>query len=100
LDLGRKAYDVDDNLEKQRMKYELLNHKVLIWVHLNKENRYAKEMRESCNKYIFWCASSLESNDIEERSKYLFSADDSAKGIWLLIDKYIEEEEKLKYKLI
>ncbi|MEM5014098.1 hypothetical protein WKH57_25655 [Niallia taxi] len=100
LDLGRKSNDINDELEKQKIKYELLNRKVLIWVYLNKQNKYAKEMRKNCNLYITWCASSLENNDIDVRKMYLSEADESAKEIWVLIDKYIEEEDKLKNRLI
>ncbi|WP_273128973.1 putative holin-like toxin [Bacillus weihaiensis] len=100
LDLGRKSYDVDDELEKQKIKYELLNSKVLIWVYLNKENKYAKEMRSNCNLYIFQCASSLEEKNAEERKRALLSANKYAQEIWVLIDKYIEEEDKLKNKFI
>ncbi|MDM5214641.1 hypothetical protein QUF94_24980 [Peribacillus sp. NJ4] len=100
LDLGRKSYDVEEIEDRPKMKYEFLNHKVLIWVYLNKENKYAKEMRGYCNDYVFACVSILEKDTKEERQNYLLSANKYAQHIWLLIDKYIEEEDKLRSKLI
>lgn len=100
LDIGRKIYNVENNSERQKMSYDLLNHKVQIWIHLNKENKYAKEMRGNCNEYIFYCAASLEEVNNEDRQQYLHVAGNYPKHIWVLIDKYIEEEEKLKIKFI
>lgn len=100
LDIGRRSFDVENNTDRQEMKYEILNHKVLIWVCLNKENKYAQELRENCNKYIFVCASTLEKEHKEERHKDFNAIDKYAKEIWKLIDKYIEEEDKLRIKLI
>lgn len=99
LDLGRRCFDVNNIEELSKIRYELLNRKVLIWVYLNKENKYSRDMRAYCNKYIFRCVSSLEKETLEERRFRLLNNEDT-KHIWLLIDKYIEEEEKLRSKLI
>ena len=38
LDLGRRCFDEIDENEKQKMKFELLNHKIFIWINLNRNN--------------------------------------------------------------
>ena len=53
LDLGRKCFEETDENEKKKIKFELLNHKVYIWINLNEENSFAKELRSHSTEYIF-----------------------------------------------
>lgn len=100
LDIGRRSLEIKDLKERQQMKYDLLNHKILIWINLDYKNKYAKDMRENCNQYIFWCASSLENNSSSEKIDIHLTANKNLHSIWQLIDLYIEEENKLIEKLI
>lgn len=101
LDIGRKSIEINDIEKRQEMKWRLLNHKIFIWVNLNKENEFAEQLRSNCNEYVFWCAGILENefnNQVED--SYTLAADKSVQHIWILIDKYIEKENELKEKLI
>ncbi|SIR47628.1 hypothetical protein SAMN05878494_3939 [Bacillus cereus] len=100
LDLGRRCRVETDEKEKQKMKFELLNHKIFIWINLDRDNCFAKDLRENSNKYIFWWASFLESSNKEEKINFERASDKNMKSIWLLIDKYIEEENKLIAELM
>ena len=73
LDLGRKCFEETDENEKKKIKFELLNHKVYIWINLNEENSFAKELRSHSTEYIFWCASFLDSPN--EKEKFNFRTD-------------------------
>lgn len=57
LDLGRRGFKEKEENEKQKIYFQLLNHKPFIWINLDRENRSAKKLRENCNEYIFWCTS-------------------------------------------
>ncbi|WP_433948138.1 hypothetical protein [Bacillus tropicus] len=100
LDLGRRCRVETDEKEKQKMKFELLNHKIFIWINLDIDNCFAKDLRENSNEYIFWWASFLESSNKEEKFNFERASDKNMKSIWLLIDKYIEEEHKLIAELM
>ncbi|PEY26272.1 hypothetical protein CN340_15495 [Bacillus anthracis] len=100
LDLGRRCRVETDEKEKQKMKFELLNHKIFIWINLDRDNCFAKDLRENSNEYIFWWASFLESSNKEEKFNFERASDKNMKSIWLLIDKYIEEENKLIAELM
>lgn len=100
LDLGRRCRVETDEKEKQKMKFELLNHKIFIWINLDRDNCFAKDLRENSNEYIFWWASFLESSNEEEKFNSERASDENMKSIWLLIDKYIEEENKLIEELM
>ncbi|PFU28626.1 hypothetical protein [Bacillus cereus] len=100
LDLGRRCFEETDGNEKKKIKFELLNHKVFIWINLDRENACAKELRSDCNKYIFLCASFVESSNDKEKLNFERASHKNMKSIWLLIDKYIEEETKLIEELI
>ncbi|OOR22141.1 hypothetical protein [Bacillus cereus] len=100
LDLGRRCSVETDEKEKQKMKFELLNHKIFIWINLDRDNCFAKDLRENSNKYIILWASFLESSNKEEKINFERASDKNMKSIWLLIDKYIEEENKLIAELM
>ncbi|MED0951985.1 MULTISPECIES: hypothetical protein [Bacillus cereus group] len=100
LDLGRRCRVETDEKEKQKMKFELLNHKIFIWINLDINNCFAKDLRENSNEYIFLWASFLESSNNEEKLNFERASYKNMKSIWILIDKYIEEENKLIEELM
>ena len=82
--------------EKNMLFHELLNYKVGVWINLNRENSFSAELRNHCNSLATWIASALEeSSDNNTASSYIEDADNNRKNIWLLIDRYIEEEEQI-----
>ncbi|WP_313897564.1 hypothetical protein [Bacillus cereus group sp. BfR-BA-01331] len=95
LDLGRRCRVETDENNKQKMKFELLNHKIFIWINLDRNNCVQEDLREQCNIYINFCASSLEVSDKEQQLSYLDGVNKNFNFILQLIDKYIEEENKL-----
>ncbi|BCA33689.1 hypothetical protein BwiPL1_20710 [Bacillus wiedmannii] len=97
LDLGRRFSEETDGIEKQKMKFELQNHKVFIWINLDRDNCFAEELRGNCNEYIFRQVSSWEETDGEWHVSY---AQENFYLIYELIDKYIEEENKLIKELM
>jgi hypothetical protein len=100
LDLGRKSIEIVDKEKRQEMKWQLLNHKIYIWVNLNRENEFAEQLRSHCNEYVFWCAGILEKEFNNQFDSYTSSADKNVQSIWILIDKYIEKEIDLRKELI
>ncbi|PEK63850.1 hypothetical protein [Bacillus wiedmannii] len=100
LDLGRRCSVETDEKEKQKIKFELLNHKIFIWINLDRKNKFTKDLRINCNEYITWWASFLESSNDEEKSNLERASYKNMKSIWILIDKYIEEENKLIEELM
>ncbi|MFP3378169.1 hypothetical protein SB767_17370 [Bacillus sp. SIMBA_069] len=100
LDLGRRCLEETDENEKQKMKYELLNHKPFIWINLDRENCFQEDLRRRCNLYITWCADFVDSSKEEEKNNCKNASNQERKHIWVLIDKYIEEENKSIEKLM
>ncbi|PGU46921.1 hypothetical protein [Bacillus cereus] len=100
FDLGRRCRVETDGKEKQKMKFELLNHKIFIWINLDINNCFAKDLRKNSNEYIFLWASFLESSNDEEKLNFEKASYKNMKSIWILIDKYIEEENKLIEELM
>jgi hypothetical protein len=100
LDLGRKSIEIVDKEKRQEMKWQLLNHKIYIWVNLNRENEFSEQLRSRCNEYVFWCAGILEKEFDNQVGSYTSAADKSVQSIWILIDKYIEKENDLREELI
>lgn len=100
LDLGIKSLEIEDMGKRQEMKWQLLNHKIFIWVNLNRENEFARQLRSHCNEYVFWCASMLEKEFNSQDDSYELAANRSVQHIWILIDKYIENENELKKEFI
>ncbi|PEM95197.1 hypothetical protein CN639_01250 [Bacillus toyonensis] len=100
LDLGRRCRVETDENNKQKMKFELLNHKIFIWINLDRNNCVHEDLREQCNIYINFCASSLEVPNREEQLSYLDNANKNFNFILQLIDRYIEEENKLIEELM
>ncbi|KAA6454400.1 hypothetical protein [Bacillus cereus] len=95
LDIGRRCDVETDVEEKQKMKFELLNHKVFIWINLDRKNKFSEDLRGNCNTYITWCADFLSTSDEEKKIHYQRASEKNKQIIWVLIDKYIEEENKL-----
>lgn len=95
LDLGRRCSMETDEKERQKMKFELLDHKIFIWINLDRKNKFAKDLRVNCNEYITWWASILDSSNDEEKLNFERESYKNMRSIWVLIDKYIEEENKL-----
>lgn len=77
----------------------MLNYKVGVWINLNRENKFADNLRGDCNLLATWIASALEETN-DNTSSYLLAADECRKNIWMLIDKYIEEEEQMIKSII
>ncbi|PFO09259.1 hypothetical protein COJ63_06055 [Bacillus cereus] len=95
LDLGRKCFEETDENEKKKIKFELLNHKVYIWINLNEENSFAKELRSHSTEYIFWCASFLDSPNEKEKFNFRTDSYKNQRSIMGVIEKYYKEENKL-----
>ena len=74
--------------------HEILNCKISVWINLNRENVFYNELRSNCNGLVTWVASALE-EDGENTKSYLKSCNKHRVEIWKLIDKYIEEENRL-----
>ncbi|MCU5708006.1 hypothetical protein OCF67_28365 [Bacillus wiedmannii] len=100
LDLGRRCSEETDEKEKQKMRLELLNHKIFIWINLDRDNRFSNKLREHSNSYIFHYASYLESTNPTMGFNTQAKAYDDQREIMKLIDKYIEEENKLIAELM
>lgn len=82
--------------ENNMLFHEVLNYKVGIWINLNRENSFSGDLRSNCNELVTWIASTLEeASDDNTACSYLKAADRNRQQIWILIDKYIEEEEKI-----
>ena len=52
-------------------------------------------MRDNCNSLATLLASSAETRIMGKNNDYLESAHRNVMDIWILVDKYIEEEENL-----
>ncbi|MEE6200618.1 MULTISPECIES: hypothetical protein [Bacillus] len=100
LDLGRRCLEETDENEKQKMKFELLNHKPFIWINLDRKNHFQKDLRTRCNLYIMSCADFVESSKEEAKNNYKQASNQHRNRIWVLIDNYIEEENKSIEKLM
>ncbi|AMN35155.1 hypothetical protein ACSXC4_01805 [Clostridium perfringens] len=86
-----------ENLLKEEsiLFHEILNYKVGVWINLNYENKFKDDLRDNCNKLVTLVASALECNDTTKQINYINSDNKNRLEIWNLIDKYIEEEEKI-----
>ncbi|MGH0942117.1 hypothetical protein ACQVTS_12360 [Bacillus mycoides] len=100
LDLGRRCFEETDEKEKQKMISELLNHKKIVWINLDRENSFSKNLREKSNSYIFNCTWFLETTNSAQGHTIQANAYDDQREIMMLIDKYTEEEDKLIEELI
>jgi uncharacterized LabA/DUF88 family protein len=100
LDIGRRCDVETDEKEKQKMKFELLDHKIFIWINLDRKNKFSKDLRENCNGYITWCTDFLSTADKEKKLHYQRASEKNKQIIWVLIDKYIETENKLIEELM
>lgn len=81
--------------EKNILFHEVLNYKLGVWINLNSENSFSADIRKNCNSLASWIASALEEANENNTVSYLEGAENNRKHIWVLIDKYIEEEEKI-----
>ncbi|WP_236894756.1 hypothetical protein [Clostridium beijerinckii] len=86
--------------EKDVLFHEVLNYRVGVWINLNRENSFSSELRSRCNNLSIWAASTLEASSDDNVSKYLEAANRDRQKVWILIDKYIEEEDKLIKSII
>lgn len=87
--------------EKNILFHEALNFKVGVWINLNRENRCAEDLRNSCNTLVTCIADFLEDGfDQETYLSYNELTNHNRQKIWGLIDKYIEEEDKLNKKIV
>ncbi|MFY4685304.1 hypothetical protein [Bacillus anthracis] len=100
LDFGRRCFEEIDEKEKQKIKFELLNLKMLITVNLDKDNDFAEDLGGNCIEYITWCASFLEASDEKVKSNYLGASYKSQLSIWNLVNKYRENDNKLIEELM
>jgi hypothetical protein len=100
LDLGRQCLIGQTEENKKKIELELLNHKIFIWINLNRDNRFSSKLREHVNNYIVFSISCLNENEDENKHSYSLAANKDAQNIWVLIDKYIDEENILIEKLI
>ncbi|HHD2969849.1 hypothetical protein ACV3K4_04385 [Clostridium perfringens] len=95
LEIYRQAEYENLLKEESILFHEILNYKVGVWINLNYENKFKDELRDNCNKLVTLVASALECNDTTKQKNYIDSANKNRLEIWKLIDKYIEEEEKI-----
>lgn len=94
LDIDRQVDygTITPEVEKDRF-HSVLNHKVSIWINLNRNNKYSTELRSNCTELATWVASAID--EPKEREHYMKAAVRNRQMIWALIDKYILEEEYL-----
>jgi len=100
LDIDRKVNYSTSIDSMGNFMHDILNHKINVWINLNRENQYSKDLRSNCNLLATWIASIVENPKSEYKDSFLEAADANRKEIWLLIDKYIEEEEKLTKEIM
>lgn len=82
--------------EKNVLFHEVLNYRVGVWINLNRENIFSAELRTRCNSLAIWASSILEGSSDDNTTHIFFeAANRDRQQIWILIDKYIDEEEKL-----
>lgn len=81
--------------EREILFHEVLNYKIGVWINLNRENSFYEKLRSNCNELATWVASDLETSNDDTREVYNKARNLNRQHIWVLIDKYIEEEEKL-----
>jgi len=91
-ELEYKKFLKDNNI----LFHEVLNYKVGVWINLNYENSFSLDLRKNCTELATWVANGLETiNDDNKIESYQKNINLNRQHIWMLIDKYIEEEEKL-----
>ncbi|GEM_PF-1575908 len=87
--------------EENILFHEVLNYKVGVWINLNHKNSFSEELRSSCTSLATWAANSLdEKRDINLIFSDRKSTNRNRQNIWVLIEKYIEEEEELIQSIV
>lgn len=81
--------------EKSILFHEILSFKVGVWINLNSQNNFKDELRNNCNELVMWVASALETDGVEPQKEYTDISIKNRMQIWILIDKYIDEEESI-----
>lgn len=81
--------------EKSILFHEILSLKVGVWINLNSQNKFKDELRSNCNELVMWVASALETDGVESQKKYTDISIKNRMQIWILIDKYIDDEESI-----
>ncbi|MGY3267665.1 hypothetical protein ACVWY7_000581 [Bacillus sp. TE9106W] len=100
LDLGRRCSVETDEKEKRKMKFELLYLRPFILINLDRKNRFSKDLMMNCFEYIICYVRFVESSNEAEKNNFIRASDENKKVIWDLINKYIEEENKLIDELV
>lgn len=96
LDIEKKfIYSKITEDELSSILLESLSYKVGVWININRKNKFAERLRDNCTSLATWLASSAESRIMGNNNNYLESAHRNVVDIWILVDKYIEEEENL-----
>ena len=96
LDIEKKfIYSKITEDELSSILLESLSYKVGVWININRKNKFAERLRDNCTSLATWLASSAESRIMGNNNNYLESAHRNVMDIWILVDKYIEEEENL-----
>lgn len=81
--------------------HEVLNYKIGVWINLNRQNSFSENLRSECNQLATCVGSYLDTlGDGKEKYRYMQTANLNRHKIWGLIDKYIEEEERLIQSIV
>lgn len=101
LYIDRKAVTATFTREEMRNAIsDAHNHKINVWINLNRDNKHQNSLKDECSILATFLSNFLEDPGEEQLKQYLDTTEKTTWKIWLLIDKYIEEEEKLIKNLL
>ena len=107
LEVDRQIQSVKLLKEKDVLFNEVLNYRIGVWINLNRQNSFSSDLRFRCNSLSIWASGILDvtnddnlSSDDNTINTFLDAANRDKQEIWILIDKYIEEEEKIIKSII
>ena len=101
LNIDSKATTATFTREELRIAIsDTHNHKINVWINLNRDNKHQNSLKDECNILATFLSNFLEDPGEEQLEQYLDITEKHKWKIWLLIDKYIEDEEKLIKKLL
>ena len=96
LEIAREVENQKLLKEENILFNEVLQYRIGVWINLNRKNRFSEELRSKCNELAVWIASFIEStSENNEKLNFLKEANLNRQRICILIDKYIEEEDRL-----
>lgn len=96
LNIDKKIRSLSFKRKDLRMAInEISSYKINIWINLNKENKYYNELRSNINKLVEKITELFNDLTEENHDKYTLESAEIIESIWLLIDKYVNQEDGL-----